>query len=330
MYNLLKPLLFRVDGEFAHDVSLNLLQRFNGLLPDNQVIKPVTVMGIEFPNAVGLAAGLDKNADYLEGLSRFGFGFIEVGSVTPRPQPGNPKPRLFRLGSKHSIINRMGFNNKGVEHLVSQVQKRSGNYVLGINIGKNLTTPVEQALSDYQLCLNRVYQSADYIAVNISSPNTPGLRALQDEEALKSLLAGLRDTRHELEDKFQVRKPMALKVAPDLDDRAIPGIAECLVRYDMDALIATNTTLDRSYVEGHRYADEAGGCSGRAVRDVSRHVLQQFYRVLGKDIPIISVGGIDSAAEAQLRFEYGASLVQVYSALVYRGPGLVKEITSSL
>ncbi len=330
MYSLLKPLLFNVDGELAHDLSLNLLKRFHRLLPDNQVIKPVTVMGIEFPNAVGLAAGLDKNADYLDGLSRFGFGFIEVGSVTPKPQPGNPKPRLFRLGSKHSIINRMGFNNKGVDHLVEQVRQRSGNYVLGINIGKNLTTPVEQALSDYQQCLDKVYQSADYIAVNISSPNTPGLRTLQNEDALESLLAGLRDTRHQLEDKFQVRKPMALKVAPDLDDRAIPGIAECLLRYGMDGLIATNTTLDRSYVEGHVHADEAGGCSGRAVRDVSRHVLRQFHQVLGGDLPIISVGGIDSAEEARLRLASGASLVQVYSALVYRGPGLVREIARSL
>ncbi len=330
MYSLLKPLLYTVDAELAHDISLDLLQQFNRLLPNQQIIKPVKVMGIEFPNAVGLAAGLDKNADYLDGLSRFGFGFIEVGSVTPKAQPGNPQPRLFRLRSKQSIINRMGFNNKGVDHLVKQVKQRSGNYVLGINIGKNLSTPVEQALSDYQLCLQRVYESADYIAINISSPNTPGLRNLQSEDALESLLGGLRDTRKALEDEFQVRKPMALKVAPDLDDRAIPGIAECLVRYEMDALIATNTTLDRSYVEGHPQAMEAGGCSGRAVRDVSRHVLQQFHEALGKEIPIISVGGIDSAEEALLRLESGASLVQVYSALIYRGPGLVKEIASAL
>ncbi len=330
MYSLLKPLLFGVDAELAHDVSMDLLQQFHGLLPNQQILKPVTVMGIEFPNAVGLAAGLDKNADYLDGLSRFGFGFIEVGSITPRPQPGNPQPRLFRLGSKQSIINRMGFNNKGVDYLVQQVEKRSGNYKLGINIGKNLTTPVDQALSDYELCLRKVYNAADYIAVNISSPNTPGLRALQNEDALESLLAGLRDARHELEDQFQVRRPMALKVAPDLDDRAIPGIAECLIRYEMDALIATNTTLDRSYVSGHRYAEEAGGCSGRAVRDVSRHILKQFHQVLGNDVPIISVGGIDSAEEAKLRLDSGASLVQLYSSLIYRGPGLVKEIASAL
>ena len=330
MYSLLKPLLFSVDAELAHDVSMDLLQQFHALLPNQQLEKPVTVMGIEFPNPVGLAAGLDKNADYLDGLSRFGFGFIEVGSITPRPQPGNPQPRLFRLSSRQSIINRMGFNNKGVDHLVAQVKQRSGNYKLGINIGKNLDTPVDQALSDYALCLRKVYQFADYIAVNISSPNTPGLRDLQKEDALESLLAGLRDVRHELEDQFQVRKPMALKVAPDLDDRAIPGIAECLVRYEMDALIANNTTLDRSFVSGHRYANEAGGCSGRAVRDVSRHVLKRFHQVLGGDIPIISVGGIDSAEEAQLRFDNGASLIQIYSSLIYRGPGLVREIVSSL
>lgn len=330
MYSLFKPLLFSIDPELAHDISLKLLKSIHTLLPEQQIKKPVTVMGIEFPNPVGLAAGLDKNADYLEGLSRLGFGFIEAGSITPKPQPGNPKPRLFRLASKQSIINRMGFNNKGVDHLLTQVKKRSGNYILGINIGKNLSTPVDQALSDYQYCLRKVYTSSDYIAVNISSPNTPGLRSLQNEDAMESLLAGLSETRKALEDQHQQRKPMALKIAPDLDDRAIPVIADCLLRYDIDALIATNTTLDRSYVAGHRHADEAGGCSGQAVRDASRHVLRQFHQVLGQDIPIISVGGIDSVDEARLRFECGASLIQLYSGLVYQGPGLVREIASSL
>ena len=330
LYSLFKPLLFAVDAELAHEVSLEMLQQFHRLIPATRVDKPCRVMGLDFPNPVGLAAGLDKNADYLDGLARLGFGFIEVGSVTPRPQPGNPQPRLFRLPRKHSILNRMGFNNKGVDYLLQRVSEKPRDYPLGINIGKNLDTAVERALSDYQLGFEKIYTQADYIALNVSSPNTPGLRALQNEEALETLLCGITETRKRLEDKYQQHRAVALKISPDLDPRAIPVIADILRKYSIDGLIATNTTLSREYIRGHRFEIEAGGLSGAAVRDKSRQVLVEFYSHLGDDIPIISVGGIDSAEEAKLRFELGARLIQLYTGLVFRGPRLVNAIARSL
>jgi len=330
VYPLLKPLLFAVDAELAHDVSLEMLQQFHRLLPARRIERPTRVMGLEFPNPVGLAAGLDKNADYLEGLARLGFGFIEVGSVTPRPQPGNPQPRIFRLARHHSLINRMGFNNKGVDYLVERVRDRPRDFVLGINIGKNLHTPLEQALSDYSLGLEKVYPHADYVAINISSPNTPGLRELQNEAALEALLRGIGEQRRRLEDRHQLRRPLALKLSPDLDPRAVPGLAEILRRHAIDGLIATNTTLDRDPVRDHRFAAESGGLSGAALRERSREVLAAFYRELGDEIPIISVGGIDSVEEARLRFDLGARLIQLYTGLIYRGPGLVNRIARSL
>ena len=325
LYNLLKPLLFSVDAELAHETSLELLNQFSSLLPQTRIVNPTTVMGIEFPNAVGLAAGLDKNGDYLSGISKMGFGFIEVGTVTPLAQDGNPKPRLFRLIRHRSFINRMGFNNKGVDYLLQQIPEQPRPYVLGINIGKNLATAVENALSDYRICLQKVYSQADYISVNISSPNTPGLRNLQNETALDELLHGINETRKALQDHYQFDRPIALKVAPDLDDEAIPVIADLLRKHQIDGLIATNTTLDHSLVQGHPNAVEAGGLSGEALCLKSRHVLSQFYRALQGEIPIISSGGIITAAEVQLRRELGASLVQLYTGLIYQGPKLVRD-----
>ena len=330
LYNLLKPILFAVDAELAHEVSLEMLNQFRALVPQTSIQNPVRVMGLDFPNAVGLAAGLDKNADYLPGLGKLGFGFIEVGTVTPRPQDGNAKPRLFRLLRHHAIINRMGFNNKGVEYLLRQVPERPRSYVLGINIGKNLTTPVDQALADYQSCFEAVYTSADYISINVSSPNTPGLRQLQNEDALADLLHGISETRKAMQDRHQFDCPVALKISPDLDDKAIPSIAELLLRYKIDGLIATNTTLDRSNIKGHPYATQAGGLSGAPLVEKSRHILRSFHKSLLGEIPIISVGGIDSAEEAQTRLDMGASLVQVYSGLIFHGPGLVANIAKSL
>lgn len=330
IYSLVKPLLFAVDAELAHDISLEMLQLFHPLLRRQRIKDPVTVMGLDFPNRVGLAAGLDKNADYLDGLGKLGFGFIEVGSVTPEAQPGNPQPRIFRLNRKQSLINRMGFNNKGVDQLLRNIGDARRDFVLGINIGKNLNTPVGNALSDYSLAYAQVYRQADYIAINISSPNTPGLRDLQNEAELEALLAGIREVRLELEDAHQLHRPLVLKLSPDLDQRAIPAITELLREYSVDGLIATNTTLDRRNVAGHPLADETGGLSGLALRDKSREVLSAFYQQLGDDIPIISVGGIDSAEEAQLRLDLGAKLVQLYTGLIYQGPGLVNSVARSL
>ncbi|MEM7562280.1 MAG: quinone-dependent dihydroorotate dehydrogenase [Pseudomonadota bacterium] len=330
LYSLVKPLLFSVDPELAHDVSLEMLQQFRSVIPAKKIRKPVTVLGLEFPNPVGLAAGLDKNADYLDGLSKLGFGFIEVGSVTPRAQPGNAKPRIFRLPSQQCLINRMGFNNLGVDHMMNRISQFDRQCILGINIGKNLDTPVNQALSDYGLLLEKVYQQADYITINISSPNTPGLRNLQNESALEALLSGIDGIRKSLEDQYQYSRPIAVKLSPDLDDKAIPTLSDILRKYRIDALIATNTTLSREYVKGHPLADEAGGLSGEALREQSRHVLAGFYQELGDDIPIISVGGIDSAEEARLRLELGAKLVQIYTALIFQGPGLINRILRSL
>lgn len=330
LYPLIRPLLFAVDTELAHEVSLEMLNQFQALIPQKQISQPIKVMGLDFPNPVGLAAGLDKNADFLPGLSKLGFGFIEVGTVTPRAQDGNPKPRLFRVVKHQGIINRMGFNNKGVDYLLKHIPPAPRPYVLGINIGKNLSTSVENALADYQHCFKAVYAGADYISINVSSPNTPGLRQLQGERALDHLLKGISEMRKQLEDQHQYSRPIALKIAPDLDDKAIPVIAELLHRYSIDGLIATNTTLDRHSIKGHRLTNEAGGLSGQPLRERSMHMLQTFYRELKDSIPIISVGGIDSAEEAKLRIQSGAQLVQIYSGLIYKGPRLVHQIAEGL
>jgi dihydroorotate dehydrogenase len=330
LYSLVKPILFSIDPELAHDISMEMLQQFHRILPNQRIDKPLRVMGLDFPNPVGLGAGLDKNGDYLDGLSKLGFGFIEIGSVTPKAQPGNPQPRIFRLTRHQSLINRMGFNNSGVDHLLDRVTGKSRDFILGINIGKNLSTPVEQALSDYCEGFEKVYSSADYITINISSPNTPGLRDLQNEAALEALLAGIAELRKKLEDQHQFHRPLALKISPDLDYQALPMIADLLRKYSVNGLIATNTTVSRELVKSHKLADESGGLSGSALRDKSREILSGFYRELGDDIPIISIGGIDSPEEARLRFDLGAKLIQLYTGLIYHGPGLVKSIAASL
>lgn len=330
LYSLLKPLFFQLDPETAHELALKALKTLSPVLPSVNHVNPKKVMGLTFKNSLGLAAGLDKNADYIDALAQLGFGFIEVGTITPKAQEGNAKPRLFRLPEHESIINRMGFNNKGVDYLLRQVKERHSEVILGINIGKNLTTSVENALDDYLICLNKVYQAADYVTVNISSPNTPGLRSLQNEDALESLLKGIMEEAKELQDKTAKKTPIALKIAPDLMPESIKPIADLLVKYKIDALIATNTTLDRDFVAGHIHETEAGGLSGLALKVKSRDILMQFQQHLQGELPIISAGGIDGPEEANKRLELGADLIQVYSALIYKGPTLINKILKNI
>ena len=334
MYKFLQKILFLLPPETAHHFTLGTLSILHklGLLrffTFKNMGKPVEVMGIEFPNRIGLAAGLDKNGEYIEALSALGFGFIEIGTVTPRPQNGNPKPRLFRLPEAQAIINRMGFNNKGVECLVDKVNEaREAGFtgIIGINIGKNFDVPVENATEDYLKGLREVYAYASYITVNISSPNTPGLRDLQYGKDLNNLLAALKAEQMKLVSDYRVYKPIAIKVAPDLTADEIKDIAEALLDNKMDALIATNTTLSRDAVNGMAHGAEAGGLSGAPVREMSTEVIRQFHAILKNRVPIIGVGGISSANDAQDKLDAGASLVQVYTGLIYQGPGLIKEL----
>ncbi|AWL11898.1 Dihydroorotate dehydrogenase (quinone) [Saliniradius amylolyticus] len=331
MYSLLRPILFSLDAETAHDVSLSALKNtqrtpLKALYAQSVSDKPVEVMGLTFPNPLGLAAGLDKNGECIDAFAAMGFGFIEVGTVTPKPQPGNDKPRLFRLPEANAIINRMGFNNKGVDYLVEQVKKAHYKGILGINIGKNKTTPEEQALEDYLICLRKVYPYASYITVNISSPNTPGLRDLQHGDALQTLLTGLKQAQSELAEKSGRYVPIAVKIAPDLDDNEIAQMADALMASKMDGVIATNTTLDRALVEGLEHADEAGGLSGQPLTEKSDQVLHKLARHLDGKLPIIGVGGIDGPQAARQRMDSGANLLQVYSAFIYQGPSLITKI----
>jgi len=330
LYSLLKPLFFSLDPEVAHEIALDVLKTIAPILPSPTKQTPKTVMGLTFKNSVGLAAGMDKNADYIDALAKLGFGFIEVGTVTPKAQEGNVKPRLFRLAKHESIINRMGFNNKGVDYLLRQVKEKQSDVVLGINIGKNLNTSVNNALDDYLIGLKKVYQSADYITINVSSPNTPGLRSLQNEGALEALLYGISEESKRLQDNYGAKTPITLKIAPDLSEESIRPIADLLVKYGIDGLIATNTTLDKRLVEGHRHAQQMGGLSGLALKLKSRDILWQFQQYLHGEIPIISAGGIDGIAEAEKRFDLGAELIQVYSALIYKGPTLINTIIKNL
>lgn len=330
MYSIARSLLFQFSAETAHDLTLEALAagarlRLLPAVMPSVADAPVTVMGIEFPNAVGLAAGLDKNASAIDGLSALGFGFLEVGTTTPRPQPGNPKPRMFRLKEVSGIINRMGFNNKGVDLLVENVKKAKFNGVLGINIGKNFDTPVEDAASDYLICMRKVYQYASYITVNISSPNTPGLRDLQYGESLRSLLGALKQEQALLEQVHGKYVPLAVKISPDMDAEQLKGVADCVLEQHMDAVIATNTTLDRQAVMGLEFADEAGGLSGAPVKDRSTQTIADLYAILGEEVPIIGVGGITCGEDAAQKLAAGAKLVQLYSGLIYEGPGLVKR-----
>lgn len=335
MYAFIRSWLFRQDAEQSHDFTLRLLKRYaktplSLAWRQRVATKPTRVMGIDFPNPVGLAAGLDKNADCITAFAQMGFGFIEVGTVTPRPQVGNPKPRMFRLPAKQALINRMGFNNKGVDYLVEQVKQANFSGVLGINIGKNKDTADEQAIDDYLYCMEKVYPFASYITVNISSPNTPGLRAFQHGDALDQLLAALKAEQIQLQHKFGRYVPIAVKIAPDLSAEGVVDIASALLKHNIDGVIATNTTLARDAVVGLPYADEAGGLSGAVLADKSTQIVAQLYAVLGEQIPIIAVGGIDSLVSAQQKFAAGAKLVQLYTGFIYRGPGLIKEIVNGL
>lgn len=335
MYSLARSILFQFSGETAHELALDGLNAAHNvgalsLFTKKAVQAPVEVMGIRFPNSVGLAAGLDKNADHLDALGALGFGFVEVGTVTPKPQPGNDKPRLFRIPEKEAIINRMGFNNKGVDHLVEQVKRSKFQGVVGINIGKNLTTSVEDAEQDYLYCLKEVYPHADYVTVNISSPNTPGLRNLQFGETLEALLRALKEEQTRLAEEHNRYVPIAVKIAPDMDDDEVRMVAENIRNQKMDAVIATNTTLEREAVKGLKNADEAGGLSGKPVRDKSTHVIKVLAETLQGELPIIGVGGIDSAEAAKEKIAAGASLVQVYTGFIYQGPKLIHEAAEAI
>ncbi|SFU40063.1 quinone-dependent dihydroorotate dehydrogenase [Halomonas korlensis] len=334
MYSLARSILFRLDAETAHGLTLSTLDVAARLglvkrLAGKAVEDPTTLMGLRFANRVGLAAGLDKNADHLDALGALGFGFVEVGTVTPQPQEGNPRPRLFRLPEQGAIINRMGFNNAGVDHLVARVKASRFAGVVGINIGKNLTTPVEQAVDDYLICLRKVHAHADYVAVNISSPNTPGLRNLQFGEHLDSLLGTLRSEADQLDQDAGRRVPLAVKIAPDMTVDEAGMVARSLRQHGIDAVIATNTTVSRPLVAGLPHADEAGGLSGRPLLEISNSMIHELRRLL-PDMPIIGVGGIDSGQAAVAKLAAGADLVQLYSGFIYRGPGLVTECARAL
>ncbi len=327
LYRLARPLLFSLSAEQAHDLTLDLLRRGAGRAwPARVPARPVTVMGLSFPNPVGLAAGLDKNGDCIDGLAELGFGFLEVGTVTPRPQPGNPKPRLFRLPEADAIINRMGFNNHGVDALVANVRASRYQGVLGINIGKNKDTPVENAVDDYLHCQQKVHALASYLVVNVSSPNTPGLRSLQHGEALDALLGTLREAQTRLDQQNGKRVPLVIKIAPDNSEDELAAMAEAFVRHGIDGVCVGNTTLERPGVERLRHGGETGGLSGAPLRPIADRALATMARALDGRLPIIGVGGIQSGDDAREKRRLGAELVQIYSGLIYRGPGLVREV----
>ena len=338
-YALTRPFLFGLDAEAAHDLTLAALARLQNtpaqcLWQGPRIADPVALAGLTFPNRVGLAAGLDKNGRCIDGLGAMGFGFIEVGTVTPKPQPGNPKPRIFRLPQADALINRLGFNNGGLEAFIANVQRaksfRAAGGVLGLNIGKNAATPIERAADDYLIGLEGVFPHADYVTVNISSPNTKNLRELQGDAALDALLGALQQRRLQLQTQHKRQVPMFLKIAPDLDEAQIGVIADTLKRHRIDGVIATNTTLERSAVQGLPHADEAGGLSGAPVLQASNRVIAQLRGALGQGYPIIGVGGVMSAADALSKIEAGADLVQIYTGLIYKGPALVGEVAAGL
>jgi len=334
LYSLLRPLLFSLDAETAHAVTLGALDRAQAMGLQSAPRQPEgcsrRVMGIDFPNPVGLAAGLDKDGDHVDALAALGFGFIEVGTVTPRPQPGNPRPRLYRIREARAIVNRMGFNNAGVDRLVANVESAGFRGVLGINIGKNFDTPIERAPDDYVHCLQRVYRLATYVTVNISSPNTRNLRQLQESRELGGLLAAVTAERERLADQHGKRVPLALKIAPDLEDAQIDAIAGLALGSGIDAVIATNTTVSRDGVTGLPHADETGGLSGAPLTRRATYVVSRLARALGGALPVIGVGGIMSAQDAADKIVAGASLVQIYTGLIYRGPKLVRECVRTL
>ncbi len=338
-YALTRPFLFGLDPEQAHDLTMHSLARLQNTTADclwrqPRVADPVHVAGLKFPNRIGLAAGLDKNGRCIDGLGAMGFGFIEVGTVTPLAQPGNPKPRMFRLPARQALINRLGFNNDGLAAFVANVQRarsfRANGGIVGLNIGKNAATPIERAADDYLIGLTGVYPHADYVAVNISSPNTKNLRALQSDEALDALLSTLQARRKKLAREHGKSVPMFVKIAPDLDEAQVGVIAAALQKYGIDGVIATNTTLVRDAVKGLPHAEEAGGLSGAPVLAASNRVIRQLRAALGTGFPIIGVGGVMSGADARAKIEAGADLVQIYTGLIYRGPALVNEAARAL
>lgn len=333
-YRAIRPVLFSLDAETAHGLAFHLLNSAERLGVLQHLLKPyitdpVTIAGIRFPNPVGLAAGLDKNGDYLKALARLGFGFIEIGTITPRPQPGNPKPRLFRLPEHQAIINRMGFNNKGVDHLITQVKQANFNGVLGINIGKNFDTPVENAVDDYLLCLEKVYPYASYITVNISSPNTPGLRELQYGKALSELLQPLKQRQTELS-KMHSYKPIFVKIAPDMSAEELTTVAHTLLECEIDGVIASNTTLSRDQIAGEDLAEESGGLSGKPLNNLATQMVAMLSETLQGKLPIIGVGGICNGEDTLAKIDAGASLVQIYTGFIYQGPKLIAECVQSI
>ncbi len=343
-YGAARALLFQLDAELAHDATLTMLERAHGtplarLWRQQRVADPVTLAGLTFPNRVGLAAGLDKNARAIGALEAIGFGFAELGTVTPLAQPGNPRPRLFRLPAAEAIVNRMGFNNDGLEAFTARVRQQrqrwqaaggSAHMLLGLNIGKNAATPIERAADDYLKGLAAVYPLADYIAINISSPNTKNLRDLQSEEALNALLATLTSRHKELQDEHARHVPLFLKIAPDLDEAGLQAIAAALLRHGIDGVIATNTTIARDAVKGLPHAEETGGLSGRPLRAMSTSIIEKLRAALGADFPIIGAGGIFSATDALEKMQAGANAVQIYTGFIYKGPAVVPEIARAL
>jgi dihydroorotate dehydrogenase len=334
LYPLLRSLLFTLPPEAAHSVALKSLQLARipaaGALRPLVAADPVQLMGLTLPNRIGLAAGLDKNGEYIDALAALGFGFIEIGTVTPKPQDGNPRPRLFRLPGQRALINRMGFNNKGIDHLLAQVKQSHYRGILGINIGKNKNTPADRSIDDYLECMKKAYSVASYIAINISSPNTPGLRDLQNTQELAPLLAELTRLRKQLIAQSGRDVPLVVKVAPDLLPPQIEAIAQAVADQAIDGLIVSNTTVGRAGVEGEKYAAETGGMSGAPLMAPSTAVLRAFAQRLPKKVVLIGVGGILDAADAVAKIKAGAQLVQVYSGFIYRGPGLIREISKAL
>lgn len=335
MYDKCRDLLFRLSPETSHELALDMLGaaerlKLLGFFAPKIEVKPVELMGLTFKHGVGLAAGLDKNGDYFNALGVLGFSSVEIGTITPRPQSGNPQPRLFRLPEAKGIINRMGFNNKGVDHLVAQVKKRRFDGILGINIGKNATTPVENAVDDYLICLNKVYDHADYITVNISSPNTPGLRSLQFGDSLSQLLAPIKAAQLEQQKATGRYVPIAVKIAPDMTDEETVQVANILINEGLDGVIATNTTIGREGVEGLKHGDEAGGLSGAPVREKSLKIIETLHEALDGKLPIIGVGGITDDEHAVEKAKAGAKMVQIYSGFIYEGPELIADCAKAL
>ncbi|MDZ8843197.1 quinone-dependent dihydroorotate dehydrogenase [Escherichia coli] len=334
-YPFVRKALFQLDPERAHEFTFQQLRRiigtpFEALVRQKVPAKPVNCMGLTFKNPLGLAAGLDKDGECIDALGAMGFGSIEIGTVTPRPQPGNDKPRLFRLVDAEGLINRMGFNNLGVDNLIENVKKAHYDGVLGINIGKNKDTPVEQGKDDYLICMDKIYPYAGYIAINISSPNTPGLRTLQYGEALDDLLIAIKNKQNDLQKIHQKYVPIAVKIAPDLSEEELIQVADSLVRHNIDGVIATNTTLDRSLVQGMKNCDQTGGLSGRPLQLKSTEIIRRLSQELNGRLPIIGVGGIDSVIAAREKIAAGATLVQIYSGFIFKGPPLIKEIVSNI